>query len=135
MMNEGKVFVLMVVVAPSLCSSTTFLEVWMQKCKTFFSRLFCVIGFIPIHPTNCNIHRNVTDLNLGHRDLVILCVHLLVVAEDVSQLVVVLVLVLVEDLEVDSLRTQIGETVVKADLVVSVLLRAQLDILSANRYV
>ena len=94
---------------------------------------------IATHPQkNCNPPNQkkvATHLNLGHRDLVILCVHLLVVTEDVSQLVVVLVLILVEDLEVDSLRTQIGETVVKADLVVSVLLRAQLDILSANRYV
>ena len=106
----------------------------------FLTRLFlCDVGFIPIHPTqkNCNppTKNFSTHLNLGDGDLVILCVHLLVVTEDVSQLVVVLVLVLVEDLEVDSLRTQIGETVVKADLVVSVLLRAQLDILSANRYV
>ena len=135
MMNEGKVFVLMVVVAPS-----SYIPIWRYENEPFLlflSRLFlCDVGFVPIHPTHCNkkncnpptkkiathpqkncnpptkkfnlsTKKIATHLNLGHGDLVILCVHLLVVAEDVSQLVVVFVLILVEDLKVDSLRAQI----------------------------
>ena len=123
MMNEGKVFVLMVVVAPS-----SYIPIWRYQNELvkpfllFLKRLFlCDAGFIPIHPTHCNkkiathpqkkfnlsTKKIATHLNLGHGDLVILCVHLLVVAEDVSQLVVVFVFILVEDLEVDSLRAQI----------------------------
>ena len=49
-----------------------------------------------------SLSSRITYLNLSHRHLVILCIHLLIIAEDVSQLVVVLVLVLVENLKVDS---------------------------------
>ena len=52
---------------------------------------------------SCYIHYQITHLNLCHRDLIILGVDLLIVAKDVSQLVVVLVLILVEDLKVDRL--------------------------------
>ena len=50
-----------------------------------------------------SLSSRITYLNLSHRDLIILCIDLLIVAEDVSQLVVVLFLVLVEDLKVDRL--------------------------------
>ena len=67
-------------------------------------------------------------LNLCNWDLVILCIDLLIFPEDVPQLVIVLVLVLVEYLKVDSLRAEIGECVVEADLVVSMLLRAEVNV-------
>ena len=61
----------------------------------FFSSFFSLFTF--------SLSSRITYLNLSHRDLIILCIDLLIVAEDVSQLVVVLVLVLIEDLKVDRL--------------------------------
>ena len=61
----------------------------------FFQQFFSLFTF--------SLSSRITYLNLSHRDLIILCIDLLIVAEDVSQLVVVLVLVLVEDLKVDRL--------------------------------
>ena len=61
---------------------------------TFFQLLFHFLLYL--------LSSRIIYLNLSHRDLVILCIHLLIIAEDVSQLVVVLVLVLVENLKVDS---------------------------------
>ena len=60
---------------------------------TFWPPLF---NFLPIFS-------KIPYLNLCHRDLIILCIHLLIIAKDVSQLIIVLVLVLVEDLKVDCL--------------------------------
>ena len=60
-------------------------------------------GFSAVFSLTFLLSSRTTYLNLSHRDLIILCIDLLIVAEDVSQLVVVLVLVLVEDLKVDRL--------------------------------
>lgn len=89
-------------------------------------------GFSAVFSLTFLLSSRTTYLNLSHRDLIILCIDLLIVAEDVSQLVVVLVLVLVEDLKVDRLWAEVGEGVVEADLVVTLLLRAKVNRLSQS---
>lgn len=81
-----------------LCQCRLYGKVFSMTC--FFSSFFSLFTFSLF---TFSLSSRITYLNLSHRDLIILCIDLLIVAEDVSQLVVVLVLVLVEDLKVDRL--------------------------------